>query len=279
MLSLQTRMASPLPSSLLCLLLTGAWWALPTPAAGQPALAKRKPMTTTPRQTLFPDTLHARPLLVSYWTRAQVDSIQLSLGDDQRKRAEMLQDSTGRYRVFHSDDYVDLRLFYRPLAAAARWIEFDLNPWLADYKELSYLRAYAVQLDQQASEEIMVQMSGGSYGSGYRTTVDHTLLLSIDGPPRLLWHSIDSRVEEIVPYESNKKGEMIGGGYVEQNRTVAMRQGLVYVSPLKKSDKFDNADPKPTPITPGYYQYRGGHFRRVAAPPKALKPKKPRPAG
>jgi len=216
---------------------------------------------------------------VSYWTRAQVDSIQQSLGDDRYERSQMLLDSTGRYRVLRSGEDGDPHLFYRPLSAAARWIEFDLNPWLESYKELSYFNAYVVQLDQRAPEEIMVKMGGGSYGSGYRTTADHTLFLSIDGPPRLLWHSIDSRVEEIVPYESNKKGEMIGGGYVEQERTVAMRQGLVYVSPLKKSDKFDIADPKPTPITPGYYQYRGGRFRRVAAPPKVLKPKKPQPAG
>jgi hypothetical protein len=155
----------------------------------------------------------------------------------------MLQDSTGRYRVFHSDDYVDLRLFYRPLSAAARWIEFNLNPWLEDYKELNYLNAYVVQLDQRAPEEIMVKMGGGSYGSGYRTMVDHTLLLSIDGPPRLLWHSIDSRVEEIPPYQSNKEGEMIGGGYAERQRTVAMRQGLIYVSPLEKKTNLRSQSP------------------------------------
>ena len=275
-------MASTLPSCLLCLLLTGAGGggaAPPAPAAGQQAPPRRKPVATAPRQTLFPDTLHARPLLVSYWTRAQVDSIQQSLGDDRRKRADMLEDSTGRYRVFHSDDYVDLRLFYRPLSANARWIEFDLNPWLADYKELNYFRPYVVQLDQQAPEEIMVKMGGGSYGSGYRTTVDRTLLLSIDGPPRLLWHSIDSRVEEIVPYESNKRGEMIGGNYAAYQRTVAMRNGLLYVSKVQRQGKFDDADPKSTPITPGYYQYQGGRFRRVAAPPKVLKPKKSQPAG
>ena len=272
-------MASPLlPSSLLCLLLTGAWWARPTPAAGQQAPAKRKPVATAPRQTLFPDTLHARPLLVSYWTRAQVDSIQQSLGDNRRERAQMLEDSTGRYRVMRSDDYRDLRLFYRPLSSSAHWIEFDLNPWLGEYDELKHLRAYVVQLDQQAPEEVMVKMGGGSYGSGYRTMVDHTLLLSLDGPPRLLWHSIDNRVEE-VPAWPDKTGEMVGGNYAEYQRTVAMRKGLLYVSKIQITGKFDNTDPRFTPITPGYYQYRDGHFRRVAAPPKVPKIKKPQPAG
>jgi hypothetical protein len=273
-------MTSPLLPTLPWLLLAGAcWWVNPSPAVGQQAPPKRKSVATAPHQTLFPDTLHARPLVVIYWTRAQVDSIQLSLGDTPRKRAEMLEDSTGRYRVFHSDDYVELLLFYRPLAAAARWIEFDLNPWLGEYKELNYLKAYVVQLDERAPEEIMVKMGGGSYGSGYRTMVDHTLLLSIDGPPRLLWHSIDSRVEEIPPYQSNKAGEMIGGGYAERERTVAMRQGLVYVSPFKRNDKFEDPEPRLTPITPGYYQYQGGRFRRVPAPPKALKITKLRPIG
>lgn len=83
----------------------------------------------------------------------------------------------------------------------------------------------------------MVKMGGGSYGSGYCTTVDHTLLLSIDGAPRLLWHSIDSRVEKIVPYESNKKGEMIGGNYAAYQRIVAMRKDLLYVSKAQRQGK------------------------------------------
>ncbi|MGI4762942.1 MAG: hypothetical protein ACRYF0_19680 [Janthinobacterium lividum] len=271
-------MVSPLPSSLVCLLLMGASWALPSPVVGQQAPPRRKPVATAPRQTLFPDTLHARPLLVSYWTRAQVDSIQQSLGDNRRERAQMLEDSTGRYRVFRGEDYLDRRLFYCPVSSPTRWIEFDLNPWLRDYNELAYLHAYVVHLDQQTPEEIMVKMGGGSYGSGYRTMVDHTLLLSLDGSPRLLWHSIDSRTEEI-PAQPDETGEMTGGNYAEYQRTVAMRQGLVYVSPVKKEGKFDDADPKLTPITPGYYQYRGGRFRRVAVPPKVLKSKKPQPAG
>jgi|GEM_PF-2468370 len=271
-------MASPLSSSLLCLLLTGACWALPFPAAGQQAPSKRKPVGTAPRQTLFPDTLHARPLLVSYWTRAQVDSIQQSLGDNRYERSRMLEDSTGRYRVFRGEDYLDRRLLYCPVSSPAHWIEFDLNPWLRAYNELAYLHAYVVHLDQQAPEEIMVKMGGGIYGSGYRTMIDQTLLLSLDGPPRLLWQSIDGRTEEI-PASPDETGEMAGGNYAAYQRTVAMRQGRVYVSPVAKEGGFHTPQPRLTPITPGYYQYLGGRFRRVTAPPKVLKPKKPQPAG
>jgi hypothetical protein len=261
-------MASPLLPSLLWLLLTGACWAGLSPAAGQRAPAKGKPVATAPRQTLFPDTLHARPLAVTYWTRAQVDSIQQSLGTTRYERAQMLADSTGRYRVFRGDDYLDRRLFYCPLSSAARWIEFDLNPWLKEYNELAYLHAYVVALDQRAPEEIMVKMGGGVYGSGYRTMIDQTLLLSLAGPPRLLWQSVDGRVEEIPATPEEKTGEMTGGSYAEHHRTVAMRQGRVYVSKVQKTGRFEHPDPKLTPITPGYYQYQAGRFRRVAVPPK-----------
>jgi hypothetical protein len=173
-------MTSPLLPTLPWLLLAGAcWWVNPSPAVGQQAPPKRKPVANAQHQALFPDTLHARRLEVSYWMRAQVDSIQRSLGDTQRERAQMLKDSTGRYRVFRGDDYLELRLFYCTLSSPTRWIEFDLNPWLKDYNELSYLKAYVVELNQRAPEEIIVKMGGGSYGSGYRTMIDQTLLLPL----------------------------------------------------------------------------------------------------
>jgi hypothetical protein len=92
------------------------------------------------------------------------------------------------------------------------------------------------------------------------------LLLSLDGPPRLLWHSIDSRMEEIPPSEMGTNGEVTGRNYAYHQRTVALHKGLVYVSKVQRKGKFYKADPRLTPTTPGYYQYWGSRFRRVAAP-------------
>ena len=273
-------MATSFLPPLAWLLLTGACWATRFPAAGQQAPAKRTPGATASRPTFFPDTLHARPLEVTYRTSAELDTLRASLGTTPQERWEMVLDSTARYRVFRGDDYRSLRLFYRPVAFSGRWLEVDLNPWLQEYTgELSYLKAYAIELDQRAPEEIMVKMGGCNCGAGYRTMVDQTLLLSLNGPPRLLWQSVDGRVEEIPPRKRDKDGEMLGGQYADYHRTVAMRQGRVYVSKVQKVGKFSNPDPGLTPITPGYYQYEAGHFRRVAAPPKVLKPPKPQPVG
>jgi hypothetical protein len=255
------------------LVVLGICWSTPYSAAGQQALPKRvaaapKPPTAR-RLTLFPDTLRSQPLQVTYWSRRQVDSIQAALGTTRREIKQMLVDSTARYRVFHGEkEYEALRLFYCPLAPAARWIEFELTPWLGKPSQ-PYLHAYVVNLDQHAPEEVLVKMSSGSYGSGYQTTVDQTLLLSLDGPPRLLWQSIDGRMEEVPPTRANKAGELVGGNWAEHRRTVAIRKGLIYVSRVQKAGTFEDPDPQLTPITPGYYQYQHGRFRRVT-PPKSL---------
>ncbi|SHL32126.1 hypothetical protein SAMN02746009_02531 [Hymenobacter psychrotolerans DSM 18569] len=73
-----------------------------------------------------------------------------------------------------------------PLATPARWVEFDLNPWLRrlnpwlkeNDQYLAYMHVYVVNLDQRAPEEIMVKTGGGTGVQGYRTVVDQTLLLS-----------------------------------------------------------------------------------------------------
>jgi hypothetical protein len=244
-------------------------------AAGQQALPKRVSAVPKPplarRQTRFPDTLHAQPLEVRYWTSAQLDTLQAELGTTGQQITQLLGDSPARYRVFYEAEA--LRLFYRPLASTTQWLEVDLAPWLAGPSQ-PYLHAYVVDLDHHAPEEIMVKMGSGSYGSGYRTTIDQTLLLSLDGPPHLLWQSIDGRVEEVPPTRADKKGEMIGGNWAERRRTVAMRKGLVYVSSIHKSGKFEDPDPQLTPITPGYYQYQQGRFRRVTPPKSSPNPKR-----
>jgi len=135
------------------------------------------------------------------------------------------------------------------------------------------MHAYVVNLDRRGPEEIMVKTGGGTGVQGYRTVVDQTLLLSLDGPPRLLWQSIDRRSEKVPSTPSLEEGERVGGNWAERSRTVAMRKGLVYVSSIHKSGKFEQPDPQLTPITPGYYQYQKGHFRRVTPPKDAPHPK------
>jgi hypothetical protein len=269
------------------LLLGGACWRTLQPAAAQQALPQPVVVASAPylaqHPTRFPDTFRAQPVEVTYWNRQQVDSIQAALGTSRWERQQRLVDSTARCRVFLGDGTDDLqfRLFYRPLATPTRWVEFNLNPWLRRLnpwlKEndnyLAYMHAYVVNLDRRGPEEIMVKTGGGTGVQGYRTVVDQTLLLSLDGPPRLLWQSIDGRSEEVPSTPSVEQGERVGGNLAERSRTVAMRKGLVYVSSINKSGKFEEPDPHLTPITPGYYQYQKSRFRRVTPPKVASQPK------
>jgi hypothetical protein len=254
------------------LVVLGSWWGTCQRAAGQQAPPKR--LAAAPklphvrRPTLFPDTLHAHLLEVTYWSRRQVDSLQAAQGTARWQLNRMLVDSTARSRVFHGEEkYGALRLFYCPVATPTRWVEFDLSPW-AVYEDLDYLHAYVVQLDQRGPEELLVKMGSGNYGAGYRTIAVQTLLLSLDGPPRLLWQSVDERLEEQAPIREKDK-EDVGGNWAHYQRTVAMRKGLVYVSKVQKKGKFEDPDPQLTPITPGYYQYQQGRFRRIT-PPRSL---------
>ena len=289
-LSYQMRL-SRLVYYLRLLLLGGVCWRTLQPAAAQQARPKPAVVASAPplaqRPTRFPDTFRAQPLEVTYWTRRQVDSIQAALGATRWERQQRLGDSTARYRVFFGDGADDVRmfrLFYRPLATPARWVEFDLNPWLRrlnpwlneNDQYLAYMHVYVVNLDQRGPEEIMVKTGGGTGVQGYRTDVDQTLLVSLDGPPRLLWQSVDGRSELIPPITSDEQGEMLGGNLAERSRTVAMRKGLVYVSRVHSLGKFEEPDPQLTPITPGYYQYQKGRFRRVTPPKDASHPK-PKP--
>ncbi|TLM88663.1 hypothetical protein [Hymenobacter jeollabukensis] len=104
------------------------------------------------------------------------------MGSTRWERQQRLGDSTARYRVFYgdgADDERTFRLFYRPLATPARWVEFDLNPWLKENDHyLAYMHVYVVNLNQREPEEIMVKTGGSTGVQGYRTDVDQTLLLS-----------------------------------------------------------------------------------------------------
>lgn len=269
------------------LLLGGACWSTPPPAAAQQALPKPGVVASAPplaqRPTRFPDTFRAQPLAVTYWTRRQVDSIQAALGATRLERQQRLVDSSARCRVFLGDgpDDPQFRLFYRPRATPTRWLEIDLNPWLRRLnpwlKEndnyLAYMHAYVVNLNGRGPEEIMVKTGGGTGVQGYRTVVDQTLLLSLDGPPRLVWQSVDGRSEEVPSTPSVEPGERVGGNLAERSRTVALRKGLVYVSSIHKSGTFEEPNPQLTPITPGYYQHQKGRFRRVTPPKVAPHPK------
>jgi hypothetical protein len=253
------------------LVVLGICWGTCQRAAGQQALPKRlvvaSKLPNVRRPTLFPDTLHAHLLDVTYWSRRQVDSLQAVLGTARWQLNRMLVDSTARSRVFLGEYDRALRLFYCPLATPTKWVEFDLRPWAA-YEDLDYLHAYVVQLDQRGPEELLVKMGSGEHGAGYNATAVQTLLLSLDGPPRLLWQSIDERLEEQAPIREKDK-EDVGGNSAYCQRTVAMRKGLVYVSQVQKEGKFEDPDLQLTPIAPGYYQYQHGRFRRVT-PPKSL---------
>jgi hypothetical protein len=259
----------------LWLVVLGVCWGPCRRAAGQPVHPKRLAATakrpSVRRPTLFPDTLHAHLLEVTYWSRRQVDSLQAASGTARWQLNRMLVDSTARSRVFCGEyESGALRLFYCPFATPKRWVEFDLRPWAA-YDDLDYVNAYVVQLDQRGPEELLVKMGSGEYGAGYRATAVQTLLLSLDGPPRLLWQSIDERLEEQLPIREKDK-EDVGGSWAHAQRTVALRKGLVYVSKVQKEGKFEDPDPRLTPIAPGYYQYQRGRFRRVTPPTRASRP-------
>lgn len=223
------------------------------------------PAARPEKQTLFPDTLRPIELAVQYWTGPQVDSIRAVLDADSLAIDSRVMLWTARYRVLRADDdYSALRLFFRPLGQPARWVELDLNAWLGRHNELSYLTARAVELDQRPPEELLVELEGGSYAQGLREILDHTLLLSFDGPPRVIWHSLDTRIEEIPLNMFANNGEGEGGNYAELRREITVRRGRVRVGRVQAQGEFeDEQHPELTPITPGTYAYRAGRFLRV----------------
>jgi hypothetical protein len=217
------------------------------------------------KQTLFPDSLRPVELSVEYWTGPQLDSLRAMLEADSIGGLGWVQSWTNRYRVMRSGDYTELRLFFRPLGTPVRWAELNLSKWLGELTELPYLTARAVELNQRPPEELLVNMEGGNYASGIREKEEHTLLISFDGPPRVIWHSLDGRTEEIPPYlVNNGDGETEGGNYASAQREIIVRRGLVHVGRMREEGTFESgAKPKLTPIAPGTYAYRAGRFQRV----------------
>jgi hypothetical protein len=229
--------------------------------AGSPRYVAARPA----KQTLFPDTLRPIGLPVEYWTGPQLDSMRAGLEADTLAISSPVMLWTDRYRVLHADDdYLVLRLFFRPRDRPGRWVELNLNAWLGVYNSLSYMQACAVELDQRPPEELLVEMDGGMYGQGLRATRNHTLLISFDGPPRVIWHSLDGRTEEIPPTAADEQGEMVGGNYAYWRREIGVRPGRIHVGRVHREGKFEaEKHPDLTPITPGTYAYRGGRFGRV----------------
>jgi hypothetical protein len=130
------------------------------------------------KQTLFPDTLHPVELSVQYWTGPQVDSMRAVLDADSLAIISSVMLWTDRYRVLRADDdYMVLRLFFRPLGQPTRWVELDLNAWLGRHHEVSYLTARAVELNQRPPEELQ------SVGSRPSRATLHTISTK-DSPRR-----------------------------------------------------------------------------------------------
>ena len=237
------------------------------PTSSRPAADSTPPLPARPeKQTLFPDTLHPIALPVQYWTDPQLDSLRAVLDADTPAILSSVEQWTNRCRVLRADDdYSTLRLFFRPLGATPRWVELDLNAWLKGYNMLSYMKARVVELNQHAPEELLVEMGGGNYASGIREPLSYTLLISFEGSPHVIWHSLDSHTQEVPPYQSNESGGMEGGNYASARRKITVRSGRVRVGRVQQDGKFESGDEFVlTPIKPGSYQYRGGRFRRVA---------------
>ena len=241
----------------------------PVPQEPPPPLpaAKATPGTAIrpEKQTLFPDSLRPIELPVQYWTSPQLDSIRTVLKADSVAGIDWVQQWDAQCRVLHSDEDTGKRLFFRPRGATSPWVELDLNTWIDSYNSLPYLNARAVELDQRPPQELLVTLGGSLAGQGSREAEDYTLLLSFDGPPHIVWYSLDGRGEEISPYQTNDDtGEMEGGNYASASREIIVRRGRVRVGRVRQEGKFESGDELVlTPITPGTYAYRAGRFRRV----------------
>ena len=247
----------------------------PRPTSSPPAADSTPTLSARPeKQTLFPDTLHPIELSVQYWTGPQVDSIRAavmlaadSLEANSTIAASWVELWTDRCRVLRYDEDTGKRLFFRPRGATSPWVELDLNTWMDSYNSLPYLNARAVELDQRPPQELLVTLGGSLAGQGSREAEDYTLLISFDGPPHIVWYSLNGRTEEISPYQTNDDtGEMEGGNYASAHRKITVRGGRVRVGRVQQDGKFESGDEFVlTPITPGTYTYRGGRFRRAAS--------------
>lgn len=242
----------------------------PMPPAPPPPAARATPQAAVrpEKQTLFPDSLRPIALPVDYWTGPQLDSIRAALpkGDTILMGSNVVQ-WAARCRVLRDDEHdeLKLRLFVRLPMQPLRWAEFNLNPWLGEYLDVADMKAHLVDLDQRPPEELVVELSAGIYVQSVQDVRSHTLLISFDGPPRVIWHSVDSHNESIPPHQTLGQDEMEGGNYADVQRTIAVRRGRVQVGRARRVGKFENDDqPYFTPITPGSYQYRASRFRRVA---------------
>ena len=238
----------------------------PRPTSPRPAADTAPTLSARPeKQTLFPDTLHPIALSVQYWTGPQVDSMRAVLEADSVAGIDLVQQWDARCRVLRTDESTGKRLFFRPRGATSLWVELDLNTWMDSYNSLPYLNARAVELDQRPPQELLVTLGGSFGGQGQREMEDYMLLISFDGPPHIVWYSLDGRQEEISPTITNAQGGMEGGNYASARREITVRGGRVRVGRVQQDGKFESGDEFVlTPITPGSYTYRAGRFRRVA---------------
>lgn len=235
------------------------------PTSSPPAADNTPMLPARPEKpTLFPDTLHPIELSVQYWTGPQLDSMRAVLEADSVAGIDLVQQWDARCRVLRTDEDTGKRLFFRPRGATSPWVELDLNTWLDSYNSLPYLNARAVELDQCPPQELLVTLGGSLAGQGSREAEDYTLLISFDGPPHIVWYSLDGRTEEISPTITNAQGGMEGGNYASASRKITVRNGRVRVGRVQQDGKFESGDELVlTPITPGTYTYRAGRFRRV----------------
>lgn len=243
----------------------------PEPPMAPPAAQATPQAAVQPeKQTLFPDSLHSIALPVDYWTGPQLDSIRAavmmeadSLEADAAIAASWVETWTDRCRVLRADEMSGKRLFFRP-QGAARWAELHFNSWMDGYNSLPYLNAHAVELDQRPPQELLIALGGSYAGQGQHEAEDYTLLISFNGPPHIIWHSLDGLKEEISPTRTAGDGEMEGGNYADARRKIIVRGGRVRVGRVRQEGRFESGpDPLLTPITPGTYAYRAGRFRRV----------------
>lgn len=239
--------------------------AAPLPAAA-PVVAAR-PALNEPSlkesQTLYPDTLHPRPVAAQRWTTAEVDTMP----------GRWLPVADARYRVLDvqgtpaGEDGPYLRLFCRTPGAVAQWLELDLRNPLGEFQTDLYLEPQAVELDRRPPAELLVRLGGRNDGNASGTGVGYTLLLSLAGPPTVIWQSVDDyqlTIRPLLTAADTTAENAFTSGYQERevHRRVTVRGGRVQVARIsQEADGFDAE--QLTPITPGSYWYQGGRFQRA----------------
>jgi hypothetical protein len=262
LISCQTEQKSPVHSSSAAHLSIDSLTVVKLPRSLGPA-SSAQPVT---QQTLYPDTLHPRALAYHVWTTAEVDTMQ----------GKRLPVADAQYRVLDVHNTLAygggpyLRFFYRLPRAPARWLELDLGNPLGEFLTDLYLQPQTVDLDQRSPAELLLRLGGRNDGNAAGMGLGYTLLLSLAGPPTVIWQSVDDCEQTIRPLlteadsvDTEESSFTRGYREDEAHRRITVRRGLVQVSRISYSATDSLGKDNLTPITPGHYRYRQGRFQRI----------------